>query len=79
MVMTPEEIDALPTYSARQQLKLWQRASIELATAGVSYAISGRSLTRNNASEVAKMLDYWQEQVAIEDAEGGGNVLVTIK
>ena len=78
MALTPEEIDALPVYTSSQQLKLWMRASIEVAQAGVSMAISGRSLTRNNAAEIRQMIDYWDARVQAEASgdNGGGIALV---
>lgn len=78
MALTPDEIDALPTYTSAQHLKMWQRADIELAQAGVSYAVQGRTLTRNDADKVRAQINYWAEQVASESAgeAGSGNVLV---
>jgi hypothetical protein len=78
MPLTPSQIDALPTYTAAQQLKMWQRASIEVAGNGQSSAVNGRQLNRSNADEILKMIVHWQEQVEAEAAGeyGGGNVLV---
>ena len=75
---TPAEINALPVYTPTQHLKMWELASIELAAAGVSYAINGRTLTRNNASMVQDMITYWSQQVVAlqAGAAGGGNILV---
>jgi hypothetical protein len=66
MALSPAQIDALPTYTAAQQLKMWQRASIEVSTAGVSYAVNGRSLNRSHAAEILSMLQYWESAAYLE-------------
>jgi hypothetical protein len=77
MAITNAQIAALPTYTSAEQLKMWQKASIDLAAAGVSYAIAGRQLTRSDAEEVRNMLLFWQSQVNAQTAaaDGGGIAL----
>lgn len=72
MPIQPSDIDALPTYTAAQQLKMWQKASIDLAAAGQSVAINGRTLTRSDAGLVQRMIDYWRQQ-AYAEANPGQN------
>jgi hypothetical protein len=50
--MTPED--------ARRNLNAWVAASEALA-AGKEYRIGSRSLTRADAAEVRRMIDYWTE------------------
>ena len=77
MALTPDEIDALSTYTSAQHLKIWKLADIEVAGGGVSYAVAGRSLTRANAQEIRNQIKFWEERVELELAgEHGGNVLV---
>lgn len=74
MAITNAAIAALPTYSAAEQLKLWQKASVDLASAGISYAINGRTLTRNDWQAVKDAIAFWTEQVQIESGDFGGTV-----
>jgi hypothetical protein len=80
MPISNADIAALPTYTSVEQLKMWQKASIDLAANGSAYTISGRSLTKANGAEVQNMIQYWAEIVAAEQAGAGGygNVLVTL-
>ena len=58
---------------AQAQLAAWEAASLKTAE-GKSYAIGDRSLTRNNADEIAKMINYWAGQVnALTAAASGSN------
>jgi hypothetical protein len=47
---------------AEAQLASWLAASTAVA-GNQSYEISGRKLTRANAAEIQKMVDYWNGQV----------------
>jgi len=78
MAITPDDIDALPDYSAANQLKIWQKASIELAAYGISRSIAGRVLTVSNWKEVKDALNYWTGQVLAEsgDDSADGDVLI---
>lgn len=44
---------------AEEQLSVWLAASSAVA-ANQSYSINGRSLTRVDAGEIRKQIDYWQ-------------------
>jgi hypothetical protein len=68
MPVTNAQIAALPTYTAAEQLKVWQKASIDLAMTGQSMGGDGRMLTRADAGRVAEMISFWTEQVALESA-----------
>lgn len=48
--------------TAKAQLDAWTAASLALAS-GQSYAIGDRQLSRANADEVLRMVNYWQRQV----------------
>lgn len=57
---------------AESNLALWIAAS-EAVSKKQSYAIAGRSLTLADASEVTKMIDYWQGWVnRLSPASGVG-------
>lgn len=43
---------------AKSELNLWLDASSSLA-AGQSFSLNGRTLTRSDAKEVRKMINYW--------------------
>lgn len=47
---------------AEAQLAAWLAASTAVAT-GQSYSIEGRSLTRADAAEIRRSLDYWDQKV----------------
>lgn len=47
---------------AQAQLDAWIAASLAVAS-NQSYSIAGRSLTRANASEIQRMIDYWENRV----------------
>lgn len=79
MPLTPDQIDALPIYSAAQHLKMWKRADIEIAERGVSYAISGRELRRNDATHVQAQIIYWEQQAAIEADPSSANGIALVK
>lgn len=66
---------AITLENARQQLDLWLEASAALAT-GQSYQIGTRQLTRSNATEVLKMINYWQSTVAQLEAGSGGSMRI---
>lgn len=76
MAITNADIAALPTYTSAEQLKMWQKASIDVAAAGVSRAINGRTLTTSNAAEIRAMLQFWEQQVFDEGDTSGGIALV---
>ena len=47
---------------AQAQLAAWEAASLATAD-GRAYSIGDRSLTRNNAEEIVKMINHWQQKV----------------
>lgn len=47
---------------AQAQLTAWEAASLATAE-GRSYAIGDRQLTRNDASDILKMIGHWQSVV----------------
>jgi hypothetical protein len=50
--------------TAQAQLQLWLDADAAVAT-GQSYSIKDRSLSRADASEITKKIDYWSSKVAM--------------
>lgn len=47
---------------AEAQLAIWLAADAAVAS-GQSYTIGNRSLTRANASEISKKIEYWDKKV----------------
>jgi len=47
---------------AEAQLAVWLAASTAVAS-GQSYSIAGRSLTRANAAEIRKNIEFWDGKV----------------
>lgn len=47
---------------AQAALDAWLLADTAVAT-GQSYSISGRSLTRANAAEITKKIEFWEAKV----------------
>lgn len=60
-----------PSY-CKEHLELWIQADAAVAT-GQSYKIGKRELTRAHASEIRKMIDYWQDRynTAVDEEENG--------
>lgn len=55
----------MPGYTLEQaqaQLDAWMAASLA-ATAGQTYEIAGRRLTRQNAAEILQQIEYWSREV----------------
>lgn len=78
MALTPTEIDALPSYTAAQLLKVLERNIVEITTGGQSMGINGRQLTRADLSALFKQRDALKAEIEETAAgeNGGGNVLV---
>ena len=75
MALTPEEIDALPTYTAAQMAKLWRHVVAELGTAGPDAQVTGpngRAYTLRNLDEVVRMLKFWEEREAQDASAASG-------
>jgi hypothetical protein len=78
MALTPTEIDALPSYTAAQLLKVLERNIVDVHTAGQSYSVSGRVLTRADLPSLYEQRERLKMEIAdaaVSD-QGGGNVLV---
>ncbi len=70
---------AIDLEHARAQLAAWLEASLALAR-GASHALDGRSLTRADAAEVERMLNYWRRMEAeLLRARRGGPALGAAK
>jgi len=54
---------------AEAQLTAWLNANTAVAS-GQSYSIAGRSLTRANAEEILKQIEFWDRQVKRLSAGG---------
>lgn len=54
---------------AQSQLDVWLAASLAVARSQ-SYEIEGRKLTRADAGEIRRQIDYWEARVA--QARRGG-------
>ncbi|HMT02411.1 MAG TPA: DUF6148 family protein [Burkholderiales bacterium] len=53
---------------AEQNLQQWLNASLATAT-GQSYKIGSRQIERAHATEIIKMINFWQNQLAKFDKE----------
>lgn len=47
---------------AKQQLEAWLQASMKVS-AGQSYEIGNRKMTRANLADIQKQIDYWDGKV----------------
>ena len=57
---------------AEAQLTAWVAASTAVSQ-GQSYTIGSRSLSRAHASEILKMINFWEAKVTrLADGSGGG-------
>jgi len=70
MALTPEQIDALPNYTASQMVKLWRSLIAELGSNPEAQQTgpNGRGYTLRNMDEALRMLRFWEEREAIEAA-----------
>ena len=59
--------------TAQAHLDQWIAADLAVAS-GQSYTIGGRSLTRTNAAEIRKNIDYWNRWVQRLSAGSGMTV-----
>ena len=75
MALTPDEIDALPTYSNAQMAKLVGNALAELASNPdqASVTVNGRSWTQQQIPALRELLVMYQ-QLAASDAEAAAVV-----
>lgn len=76
MPVSTSDIDGIPDYTPAHQLKMWNKASIDVASAGISHAINGRVVTRANAKEIADMIKFWEDRVAAADTESFGGLAI---
>lgn len=79
MALTPQQIDALPTYTAAQHLKMWLKADLEVAACGSSNSINGRSLTRANEKEITAKITFWTEQAYLEANPNDGGAIALVR
>lgn len=63
---------AITLTAAQTQLDTWIAASTAVASAGQSYTINGRTLTRANAREIQQMIEYWSAKVSELEAKAAG-------
>lgn len=78
MALTPTEIDALPSYTAAQLLKVLERNIVEVLATGQSVGVTGKQWQRADLEQLKKMRDDLKAEIAEAAAgeNGGGNVLV---
>lgn len=69
---------AITLSTAQAQLDTWIAASTAVATAGQSYTINGRTLTRTNAGEIRQMIDYWSSKVSELEGKAAGRSRVAV-
>lgn len=56
---------------AKKHLEAWLEADLKTSE-GQSYSIGSRSLTRTNASEIEKKIEYWSAKVSEIEARQRG-------
>jgi hypothetical protein len=64
----------MPAYTLEQaqaQLDAWLKASLAAAT-NKSYEIAGRRLTRQDAAEIQRQVEYWSREVQLLRLAGAG-------
>lgn len=68
MALTPAEIDALPTYTNAQMVKLLQHCVAELASSPESsvQGPNGRAYTMRDMEQLRSMLRHYEELDAID-------------
>lgn len=64
-------MSAITLTQAQAQLDAWMAAGLAVAQAQ-SYQIGERQLTRANASEIRKNIDYWSAKVSVLTAQQAG-------
>lgn len=52
------------TYTDAELLALWRQADAEVAAGGQSKAIRGRTLTKANAAEITKKIQFYESRIA---------------
>lgn len=63
---------AITLLQAEAQLTAWIAASTAVSQ-GQAYTIGTRTLSRANASEILKMINFWEAKVLrLADGSGGG-------
>lgn len=76
MALTPEQIDALPTYTAAQMAKLWLNFLAELGSSGPDVQVVGpnnRQYTLRNLDEARRQYEFWRDEAAREAAQAAGS------
>jgi hypothetical protein len=68
-MMTPEEIDALPTYTDAQLLKYYIHCRHTILSAGQAIAHDGRQLTRADLRKVEDLIKEYQQRADPETSD----------
>lgn len=58
--------------TAETHLAAWEAANLAVSQ-GLSYSIGGRTLTRENASEIRSEITYWSREVKRFKAKAAGS------
>lgn len=64
----------MPAYTldqAQAQLNAWLQASLAAAS-NKAYEIAGRRLTRQDAAEIQRQVEYWSSQVELSRFQASG-------
>ena len=69
---------AITLTTAQSQLDAWIAASNAVATAGQSYTINGRTMTRANLGEIRQMIDFWSGKVSELEHKAAGRSRVAV-
>ena len=74
MALTPAEIDALPDYTAAQQVKLWKNLIAELGSnpESTQQGPNGRGYTLRQLDEASRMLEFWLKRELAEASAASG-------
>lgn len=60
--MPASKFAAAHTYTPEEQLAIWSQASAEVGSVGYSRAITGRTLTKANWSEIERAIAFWEKR-----------------
>jgi hypothetical protein len=68
MPIDPDDIDALPTYTTAQRLKMYRKAEMDILAAGQSYSVEDRQKMSAQLSEIRQAIKDLEAELANEDS-----------
>jgi len=76
MAITTTQIDNLADFTPAQMLKALNKAIIDVAVAGQTYSINGRSFSRANLTELKKIRDDIKAEVEAASTSTGDTIVL---